>query len=80
MRLELFNGECAYCNNLATSWDHVIPVVRGGNTTADNTVPCCLACNSSKRDRELWAWLDATGRDPGAFKIDQLVMIAGAPD
>lgn len=31
--------------------DHVIPVAQGGPYTADNIVPCCISCNSKKKDR-----------------------------
>lgn len=58
----IFDGECAYCDSLAATWDHVIPVSKGGETTADNILPSCTPCNSSKRDRDLLPWLETTGR------------------
>lgn len=60
---ETFEGLCAYCDQLATTWDHVIPVSRGGETVPGNILPACGTCNSSKRDRDLEDWLDATGRE-----------------
>lgn len=42
---------CAYCSALATTIDHVIPLVRGGTNYEGNLVPCCLSCNSRKQDR-----------------------------
>ena len=60
--LELFEGGCAYCDGQAETWDHVVPVAKGGKTTPDNILPSCVSCNSSKRDRDLNEWLDATGR------------------
>jgi 5-methylcytosine-specific restriction endonuclease McrA len=59
---DIFEGECSYCNNPAETWDHVIPVSKGGLTREDNILPACVICNSSKKDRDLLEWLDATGR------------------
>ena len=56
--LELFEGKCAYCDNDATTWDHVIPVSKGGQTVKGNMLPACCRCNSSKRDRNIDEWLD----------------------
>ena len=33
------------------SLDHVIPRSRGGGTTWENTVCCCLSCNTRKGSR-----------------------------
>lgn len=57
--LEHFGGLCAYCRKWPFSeMDHLVPLGHGGWTTADNCVPACKGCNSSKRDRvmpESWA-------------------------
>lgn len=46
---------CQYCGNQLPlsqlSFDHVIPRCRGGKTTWENVVCCCLKCNSRKGDR-----------------------------
>jgi len=39
---------CMYCDALATTIDHVVPLVRGGTNYEGNLVPCCKRCNSSK--------------------------------
>ncbi|MFG1414006.1 HNH endonuclease [Xanthobacter sp. VTT E-85241] len=70
--LELFEGGCAYCNGVAETWDHVVPVAKGGTTTPDNILPCCIPCNSSKRDRDLDEWLTATGRQMRLIAIEHL--------
>ena len=62
-RFEEFEGLCAYCPEPATTWDHIVPVSKGGITDPGNVVPCCSACNSSKRDRDVWEWLASTGRE-----------------
>ncbi|MBB5443641.1 MULTISPECIES: HNH endonuclease [unclassified Paraburkholderia] len=55
---ELFNGLCAYCGNHFETWDHVIPVSKGGTTTPGNMVPACRPCNSSKKNSDINDWLD----------------------
>ena len=39
---------CGYCGKQATTVDHVIPRVDGGETTWLNTVSACLRCNGKK--------------------------------
>jgi len=55
---ELFDGECAYCHRPGVTWDHVIPVSKGGKTEPGNMVPACRSCNSSKHDADIDVWLD----------------------
>lgn len=62
--LEEFEGLCAYCDEPAKTWDHVVAVRHGGMTEHANIVPACLRCNSSKRDRDVWTWLEQQGRTP----------------
>ncbi len=48
---------CEYCQ--VSEWlsgqrchiDHIIPLVEGGETSADNLCLACAACNGSKLDR-----------------------------
>lgn len=48
---------CAYCGGTdRVGTDHVVPLSRGGTNTPDNIVPCCLPCNSSKKDKLLSEW------------------------
>ena len=51
-------GKCWYCGiqldptkNL--TFDHFVPKSAGGNSTADNLVPCCAKCNASKGSRSV---------------------------
>lgn len=44
---------CAYCGRPASTVDHVQPRSRGGATSWENLVACCLRCNSVKGDRIL---------------------------
>lgn len=46
---------CQYCGVVKPlaqlSFDHVIPTSRGGKTTWENVVCCCLKCNGKKGDK-----------------------------
>jgi len=46
-----YDFRCAYCGEKPErlTKDHVLPVMLGGGTTAENIVPACWHCNSSKR-------------------------------
>jgi 5-methylcytosine-specific restriction endonuclease McrA len=49
------NYKCQYCGQrrsaLELTYDHVIPVARGGGKSWENIVTCCRACNLKKGDR-----------------------------
>jgi len=45
------NHRCAYCQQSASTIDHVIPRSRGGGDIWENLVACCLKCNNIKGDR-----------------------------
>ena len=52
--IEKFDYRCAYCHKRTKlEVDHVIPISKGGNHTADNVVPACRSCNASKCDKIL---------------------------
>lgn len=51
---------CTYCPSLATTVDHVLPLVRGGTNHEGNLAPCCRRCNSSKGGLTVAEW--RTGR------------------
>lgn len=59
---------------IATTWDHVPPVVAGGTTTPGNVVPACAPCNSSKRAAEVIEWLERTDRRPHPALVDVLAL------
>lgn len=73
MILEQFRGRCAYCQAPATTWDHVVPIVKGGTSEQGNVVPACQPCNSSKRDRNVWEWMESTGRRPSDELAHRLI-------
>jgi hypothetical protein len=49
--------ECVYCGSVDhLAIDHIVPTNRGGADTGDNAIWACRRCNSSKSDRDLFAW------------------------
>ncbi len=46
---------CQYCGQRSPTsqltYDHVIPVARGGNKSWENIVACCIKCNRKKGNR-----------------------------
>lgn len=61
--LLFFAGRCAYCGAPATTWDHIIPISKGGMSVPGNLLPACIGCNSSKKDASLNAWARRTNVD-----------------
>ena len=51
---------CVYCGEQSSrlTIDHCTPISRGGDHIAENLVPCCKSCNSSKGTKDLADWLD----------------------
>lgn len=47
--------KCQYCRHrfppTALTYDHVIPVARGGGKSWENIVTCCIPCNRTKGNR-----------------------------
>jgi 5-methylcytosine-specific restriction endonuclease McrA len=53
----IFENRCAYCGSEESlTQDHFIPVCRNGEYTANNIVPACHTCNSSKSDQDFFEW------------------------
>lgn len=46
--LHHFQWRCAYCQGPYETLEHLIPIQRGGGTTAGNCIPSCKSCNSRK--------------------------------
>lgn len=54
---EQFGGLCAYCGAPAEEMDHLVPISKGGDHTAENVVPACFSCNRSKSGKWPDDWL-----------------------
>ena len=52
-RNKIAQGVCGYCQQTFApdklTMDHMVPLARGGRSTKGNVVPCCKACNATKR-------------------------------
>jgi len=53
-----FNHSCAYCGKhlKRLHQEHFVPVSKGGGYTANNIIPACKSCNSSKKDSDFFDW------------------------
>jgi 5-methylcytosine-specific restriction endonuclease McrA len=60
---------CAYCGKAAAALqrDCVMAISRGGRYTVDNVVPACGACNASKCNDEVTAWMRRKRLDERLF-------------
>jgi HNH endonuclease len=48
---------CVYCGTaLATRWDHLHPVSKGGDSSPGNLVPACSRCDDSKQNKTIGEW------------------------
>lgn len=50
-RWNYYAAKCWMCGDVAASWDHVVPLSRGGSNWASNLRPACLSCNSRKNNK-----------------------------
>lgn len=61
-KLDYYDHKCRYCkcplDKSNVSFDHAIPLSRGGTSWTSNYMPCCRRCNSSKKDKTIWEYLD----------------------
>jgi len=56
---------CRYCQQDATTVDHIIPIHKGGDPVAlDNLVAACRSCNSSKGSRSEGVFLRRQSTPP----------------
>ncbi|NES68833.1 MAG: HNH endonuclease [Okeania sp. SIO2D1] len=72
--MEIFEGKCAYCLKPANTWDHIIPISKGGQTTPGNVVPACIQCNSSKNNQDVFEWMDKKSITPHPEFIDRIII------
>lgn len=71
-----FFGEplaCVFCGGSnVTRWDHLVPVISGGETVLGNMVPACGKCDDSKHSRPFDEWLRVrlTSAEPAVASPD----------
>lgn len=56
---------CFYCGQDATTVDHIIPIIKGGDPIAlENMVAACRSCNSAKGSRSEGLFLQRKATPP----------------
>jgi len=48
--------KCGYCEDVATSLDHIVPRFKSGSSNRNNLIPACRRCNSNKGSTEVETW------------------------
>lgn len=56
-------ASCVYCGSPAVErWDHLLPVVLGGETVIGNMVPACRRCDDSKQALPFDEWMTSKAK------------------
>ena len=53
---EAWNHKCGYCEEMATSLDHIVPKFKSGSNNRYNLVPACRKCNADKGSKNMEEW------------------------
>ena len=53
---DAWNSKCAYCEEVATSLDHIVPRFKSGSSNRNNLLPACRRCNTSKASTKMEDW------------------------
>lgn len=53
---DAWDHKCAYCDEQATSLDHIIPRFKSGSSNRNNLLPCCRRCNANKASSKMEDW------------------------
>lgn len=53
---QAWDYKCGYCEEKATSLDHIIPRFKSGCSNRYNLVPACSRCNANKASSEMEQW------------------------
>ena len=76
-REKLGTVQCTYCGRSGRlSLDHLVPRLAGGPDDANNLIPACRTCNSSKGARDVMAWHVQKGRYPRRTVVRRYIKLA----
>jgi HNH endonuclease len=64
--------QCFYCNGIANSVDHIIPLSRGGRHVFSNMIAACLPCNVSKGNGSLSSDLLAAAQRRAGALVEEI--------
>lgn len=53
---QAWENRCAYCEETATSLDHIVPRFKSGCSSRHNLLPACRRCNTNKASTEMESW------------------------
>ena len=53
---EAWDCKCGYCDEPATSLDHIVPRFKSGSSNRNNLVPACRRCNANKASSCMEEW------------------------
>ena len=50
--------KCGYCEDVATSLDHIVPRFKSGSSNRNNLIPACRRCNTNKASSKMEDWYE----------------------
>jgi 5-methylcytosine-specific restriction endonuclease McrA len=53
---DAWDHKCGYCDDQATSLDHIVPRFRSGSSNRHNLLPACRRCNAGKASYSMEEW------------------------
>jgi len=53
---EAWDCKCGYCEEPATSLDHIVPRFKSGSSNRNNLIPACRRCNANKASSCMEEW------------------------
>jgi hypothetical protein len=53
---DAWDCKCGYCDEPATSLDHIVPRFKSGSSNRNNLVPACRRCNANKASSPMEEW------------------------
>lgn len=64
-------GRCAYCAREVErlTFDHIVPIARGGHDVPENLAAACVSCNSSKGAKDPFEWAAKKFGDAGVARV-----------